>query len=390
MMSDHEAAGPIRTLILLRTLTLYPVVLSWHSSPDPAEVVLLVALVAGTALLALRWRTIAPRLGRHPAWAALDVLVSLVVLAYAGPHSAFVAYTLTTAVLVGFLLTHLAATLVCTLMASGYLLLATLGPQQPPLGWGQLGVPAGYVVLTLAGASFRRIQDRLTAALAAAVAAERSAATAHERTRLARDLHDGVCSTLHGLVLQSTAVARSAQASDPTVAELARQLEDAARAALAQSREVLTGLRRDDDSAPLLQAVSDRVQRWSQATGVVASFSASGVADLCPTSRIAALRVLDEALENVRRHARATRVDVRLVGDDRTVHLEVTDDGTGLDPQRPGVRQGHYGVLGMTERAGVAGGALTITPAAQRPDLPHRPDRPGTLVRLELPRAVAG
>lgn len=383
MVAEQEAANPVRTLILLRTLTLYPVVLSWHASPDPVEIVLLGALVASTGLLALRWRTIAPQLRRHPAWAALDVLASLVVLAYAGPHSAFVAYTLTTAVLVGFLLNHLSATLVCTLLATGYLLIATVDDRQGPLGWAELGGPAGYVVLTLAGAAFRRIQDRLSAALEAAVAAERSAATAHERTRLARDLHDGVCSTLHGLVLQSTAVARTAEHSDPAVAALARQLEDAARAALAQSREVLTGLRRDDDSAPLLRAVSDRVQRWSEATAISASFSSSGVADLGPASRIAALRVLDEALENVRRHAGARRVEVRLVGDERTVHLEVTDDGTGVDPSRPGVREGHYGVLGMTERAGVAGGALTIGPAAQRGE------RPGTQVRLQLPRDVA-
>ena len=380
-MADPATLSPVRVLILLRVLTLYPVVLRWTGdTPDLVEVALVLTLVASTSLLALRWTSMSPQVRRHPAWAALDVAISLVVLAYAGTDSAFVGYTLTSAFLVGFLFTNLAAYLLCCLLITGYLLLRTLEAPTAPIGPAELSVPLAYLVLCLAGAAFRRMHERLTAALAAAVSAERSAATANERNRLARDLHDSVCSTLHGLVLQSTAVARTADGSDPAVAAMSRELEGAARAALAQSREVLTGLRRDDDSAPLVQAVADRVQRWGEGTGVATSFTPSGVADLPATARIAALRVLDEALENVHRHAGATRVDVVLGGDDRTVHLEVTDDGHGLPAEPPGVREGHYGVLGMTERAGVAGGVLRLHRA--RPD----GERPGTTVRLELPR----
>jgi signal transduction histidine kinase len=383
-VADRATSSPVRTLMLLRILTLYPVALGWRrDAPGLVEVGLLAVLVTGTALLALRWAAIAPRVRRHPAWGATDVAASLVVLAYAGPQSPFVAYTLTSAALVGFVYPHLSATLLCTLLGSGYLLLRTVEDPGAAVGPAQLSVPVAYVVLAVASASFRRMQDRLSSALSAAVAAERSAATANERTRLARDLHDGVCSTLHGLVLQSTAVSRTADHSDPAVARLARELEQAARAALAQSREVLTGLRRDDDSAPLVQAVSDRVHRWSDRTGIDAAFSATGVADVDPAARIAALRVLDEALENVRRHADATRVDVALVGDERQVRLDVTDDGQGVAADRPGVLQGHYGLLGMTERAGVAGGVLSLRPGA-----PDGGPRPGTTVRLELPRGV--
>ncbi|MGN6300283.1 MAG: sensor histidine kinase [Angustibacter sp.] len=386
-MADGVGAGavtgPVRVLILLRVLTLYPVVLAWgQRRPSGVELALLAVLVSGTALLALRWDVIARHVRRHPAWAALDVVVSLVVLAYCGLSSPFVAYTLTSAVLVGFLVNHLAATLVCTLLGTGTLLIGTLEDPQGALPTSTLGLLAAYVLLTLTGGAFRQIHDRLADALHVAVAAEGAAATANERTRLARDLHDGVCSTLHGLVLQSTALARTAEASDPHLAALARDLEEAARSALAQSREVLTGLRRDDDSAPLLQAVADRVRRWQDATGITADFTAAGVADLAPAARIAALRVLDEALENVRRHARARHVQVRLTGDERTVQLEVLDDGTGLSDRRPGVREGHYGVLGMSERAGVAGGALSVAPG------PGDADRPGTQVVLELPRTV--
>ena len=82
--------------------------------------------------------------------------------------------------------------------------------------------------------------------------------------------------------------------------------------------------------------------------------------------------MLDEALENVR-VTPARGVEVRLIGDEHTVHLEVPTTAPGC-PLPPGVREGHYGVLGMTERAGVAGGAFTVAPG------PGDVDRPGTLV----------
>lgn len=371
--------APARALVLLRILTLYPVALAWAGErPDRVQLVLAALLVSGTALLALRWDRVVPVVRRHPGLAALDVAVSLVVLAQTGSGSPFVAYTMTTAVLVGLFFNRAGAVLLTALLSAGYLLLARrdAGSQAVAV----LGAPAAYVVLACAGAAFRGLRDRLGAALEASVAAERCAATALERTRLARDLHDGVSSTLHGVVLQSMALARVAEAAEPGVAALAADLETAARSALAQSREVLTGLRREDDSAPLVQAVADRAHRWSKRTGVAVEFTSSGVADVEATSRITALRVLDEALENVARHAGAARVLVDLTGDERTVTVLVEDDGAGLPSDRPGVREGHYGLLGMTERAAVAGGRLVLEPAR-----PHAP-RPGTRVRLELAR----
>ncbi len=378
-MSETLTTAPARALVLLRILTLYPVALAWTGErPDRVQLLLAVLLVCGTALLALRWDRVVPVVRRHPGLAAVDVAVSLVVLSQTGSGSPFVAYTMTTAALVGLFFSRTGAVLLTALLAAGYLLLARQDAGDEVAGL--LGVPAAYVVLACAGAAFRGLHDRLAAAVQASVAAERAVATALERTRLARDLHDGVSSTLQGVVLQSMAVARVAEQAEPRVAALAADLETAARSALAQSREVLTGLRREDDSAPLVQAVADRAHRWSDRTGVPVDFTVTGVADVEASARIAALRVLDEALENVDRHARADRVQVDLTGDAHSVTLLVEDDGAGLASDRPGVREGHYGLLGMTERAGVVGGRLTFEPA--RPDAP----RAGTRVRLVLPR----
>lgn len=390
-MADHDLLRPARTLIMLRILTLYPVALGWPTTtPDGVEVVLVVLLVVSTSLLALRWRAVLPPLRRHPGFAVVDVAVSLLVLAYAGPTSPFVAYTLTSAVLVGLLFARFGALLLCALLVSGYLLLVGLADPTALGHISVLGVPVAYALLASAGSAFRGMHDQLSRALAAEVAAERSASTAHERNRLARDLHDGVSSTLQGLVLQSMAVARTADTSgQPTVADLSRQLESAARSALAQSREVLVGLRQQDDSAPLVQAVADRARRWSERSGIPTAFTNAGVADVHAANRIAALRVLDEALENVRRHAQATRVEVSLTGDSRVVRLDVRDDGRGVPALTPGVSQGHYGLLGMSERATVVGGRLTIEPGCSS-GAGESSGRPGTRVCLELPRSAAG
>lgn len=391
-MTDTMTQTPARTLVLLRIVTLYPVALAWDARPPTrVDVALALALVASTSVLALRWSVVVPLLRRHPGIAAADVAVSLLVLAQAGADSPFVAYTMTSAVLIGLLFTRVGAGLLTALLCSGYLLLTLRIDAGPTSRLAPLGVPVAYALLTVAGQAFRGLHERLRWALDATVSAERSAATARERNRLARDLHDGVSSTLHGVVLQAIAVSRVAAGSSSEVAGRAVELEDAARRALAQSREVLTGLRRGDDGAPLVQAAADRTRRWSEQTGITASFEATGVADVEAAARIAALGVLDEALQNVHRHAGASNVDVRVVADERTVRLVVVDDGQGLAADRPGVGQGHYGVLGMTERAGVAGGSLTLTGAGDD-DASGGPScipSSGTVVRLELPRTPA-
>lgn len=384
MTADPIAAHPSRTLVLVRVLALYPVPLSWtETQPSASVVALSVALVASTCLLALRWERIVPVVQRHPGLSVVDVGVSLALLWHAGADSPFIAYTMTTAVLIGLFFSRIGAVLLTALLATGYLL-AAHGGAMSSLG-DELGVPFAYVILASAASAFRDLHLRLADAVSASLTAERSAAVASERTRLARDLHDGLSSTLQGLVLQSVAVGRAVTSQQPQAEQMAGDLEVAARSALAQSREVLTGLRREDDSAPLVQAVSDRSSRWSRRTGVPLDFRTHGVADAEASLRITVLRVLDEALENVHRHAEASRVTVDLVGDAGTVTLRVTDDGKGLGRRR-GVRDGHYGLLGMSERAAAAGGTLTVEDVGGRAD----DERRGTQVHLALPRGPEG
>jgi signal transduction histidine kinase len=98
------------------------------------------------------------------------------------------------------------------------------------------------------------------------------------------------------------------------------------------------------------------------------------VGDLPPSVQLAAYRVLQEALTNVVKHAGATRAEVCVRRHDGTVTLEISDDGAGLGAQGA-QRAGGFGVLGMRERAVLAGGRLEI---AGR-------EHGGTSVVLEVP-----
>lgn len=98
-----------------------------------------------------------------------------------------------------------------------------------------------------------------------------------------------------------------------------------------------------------------------------------GETALAPETREHLLRVLDEALVNVARHAEAGHVLVQFADGAAGLSLQVTDDGRGFDPDAVG--PGHYGVIGMRERAALIGGTL---------DVDARPGR--TAVHLEVRR----
>ena len=105
----------------------------------------------------------------------------------------------------------------------------------------------------------------------------------------------------------------------------------------------------------------DALRRLSQAPGVDAGFSVCGTARPLPmATEVVLLRVCQEALANVRKHAGADTVTVELRYDPEAVSLEVSDDGAGFDPDR--VSCG-YGLRGMRTRVAEAGGTLTVRSA---------------------------
>lgn len=157
----------------------------------------------------------------------------------------------------------------------------------------------------------------------------RSEASAAERRRVARELHDGVIQTLIGLELQVAALRRQTGARDPHVdAQLhlmQRNLGDEARAVrdvMHQIRPVELGPRE------LVPAMAEIVERFGRETGITAAFHADAeVVPLAPGIARELVRTLQEALTNVRKHAAARRVDVRLAEEHDAWRLTIGNDG---------------------------------------------------------------
>ena len=213
----------------------------------------------------------------------------------------------------------------------------------------------------------------------AAFAAQNAALTLQaERQRMARELHDTLAQGVAGLVLQLEAVkAHLAAGRNERAAAIVDQALSRARSTLADSRAAIDDLRAV--AADLGAAVREKTERFTQATGIPCTLELAMGAGQVVAANVSdhALHVLSEALANVARHAQATQVTVRLLLQDHQLTLEVCDNGQGFDAAQP-VDAGHYGLLGMRERARLSGGTLTIASAAGE----------GTCVRFVAPGEV--
>ncbi len=203
----------------------------------------------------------------------------------------------------------------------------------------------------------------------------------NERQRLARELHDTLAQGLVGVILQLEAVTSHLKNQNPERAcEIVEQAMSRARATLADARRAIGDLREmqalPDD---LVEIIRVEVERFTRATGIpceIDTVTLNGVPE-----RIAehAQRIVAEALINVARHAQAQQAWVSLAGGPDCLYITIRDDGAGFDMQTQTSTSGHYGLLGMRERARLAGGTLLINSA---------PDS-GTTVELTLPLRVS-
>ncbi len=194
----------------------------------------------------------------------------------------------------------------------------------------------------------------------AKAAEERAAAIAEERNRLARDIHDTLAQALAQIVMQlqhAETKLGPAWASAREPLETVRQL---AVEGLAEARRSVSMLRPPVTPHGLARAVQD-------AAALVRTHYA-GALDVCVVGAPHGLdrsveeelfAIAREALTNAAKHSRASRIDVEVAYPDaRSVRVTVADDGVGFDPEQP--RTGRYGLVGMSERAGRIGAALTL------------------------------
>ncbi len=178
-----------------------------------------------------------------------------------------------------------------------------------------------------------------------------------ERIRLARDLHDRLGQWLTYISFELERI----MGNQPEQAEELAQLYSDVQAALDELRETLRQLRSGvSEEQPLSLLGRDLVARFAERSDLAATFTV-----VRPDERLTVpvenelLRILQEALNNVAKHARATYVSVIWTVDGGNFQLEIIDDGQGFELAR-GVRDSSYGLVGMRERADVIGADLTI------------------------------
>ncbi len=200
---------------------------------------------------------------------------------------------------------------------------------------------------------------------------------ANERQRMARELHDTLAQGLAGLILQLEAVdSRLSSGRSERAQEIVQQAMGRARTTLAEARQVIDDLRIVERTPDMLElAVRQECERFHQATGIPCELNIA-LPELLPARLEDPIcRGVSEGLTNIARHAQASHVWVRIAPVDGSLVVEIGDDGGGFDPEQEAGRVGHYGLLGMRERARLAGGSLVVDTAPGK----------GTVLKLALP-----
>ena len=213
-----------------------------------------------------------------------------------------------------------------------------------------------------------------------AVAEEQYRGIIAERSRLASELHDTLEQGLAGIQLQLGAVARTLDSSPASARRALSVASDMLRYSLAEARRSVMDLRHGAlETRDLVGALSEVAERMTNGTPVSVSVRAAGaVRPLEPAQEHHLLRIGLEALTNAIKHSGASKVDVELRFEERTVRLVVSDNGAGFAD--PGLTEpaGHFGLRGIRERVDKMGGALRL----------ENSSRGGAILAVTAPNAL--
>jgi len=208
----------------------------------------------------------------------------------------------------------------------------------------------------------------------------RQMAVMEERNRMAREIHDTLAQGFSGIILQLEA-AEQAMSGDVSATERhLNQARSLARKSLAEARRSVWNLRPQAlEQLRLVEAIKQEVDKFSQSIGVNAKFSVFGARrELPPEIETGLLRICQESLANVRKHAKATEVEVSLNFNESALELSIRDNGVGLKSRAASGdvnKRDTFGLISMQERARGLGGTLELQSRRGK----------GTLVRVVIP-----
>jgi signal transduction histidine kinase len=199
-----------------------------------------------------------------------------------------------------------------------------------------------------------------------------------ERRRIAREIHDGVAQSLSYLNIKTKVVSDSLSANN-TVQALTEigEIRQVVQDTYEDIRESIDQLSTEIRSRPIVQALGSYVQEFGNNNGIRIQFDVSRpLTRLSPVAELQLLRIVQEALTNVRRHAMASEIAVKLENTSQTIEMSIKDNGRGfdllgLDKSPPG----YHGLNIIKERAEGLGGSVNIITAPGQ----------GTEIQVSLP-----
>jgi signal transduction histidine kinase len=202
-----------------------------------------------------------------------------------------------------------------------------------------------------------------------------------ERDRIARELHDTLLQSVQGLIMRFSNIAHDITAIQPAHRDMLDAL-DSADAVVVEGRDRIHELRRWSGARSLSEVVTRTAERLLLLDKIEIRVGIQGPQrEIYPAIADELLRITDEALFNVSRHAHARKVSITIAYGAEALVLRIIDDGIGIAPEivAQGSVAGHFGLVGMRERAEKVGGQLDITtdPAG------------GTLVEIKVGAEIA-
>lgn len=207
-----------------------------------------------------------------------------------------------------------------------------------------------------------------------------------ERTRIARELHDTLLQSFHGLLLRFQTVSQLLPSRPVEAKEKLESAIDQATEAITEGRDAVQGLRestvQSNDLALAVRTLGDELAAAETTRRPAFRVALAGEAtNLHPIVRDEIYKIAAEAMRNAFRHACAQQIEVELRYDSEQFRLSIRDDGKGIDPAILSAKgsEGHYGLHGMQERAKLIGANLTVWSKADA----------GTEVELTIPAGKA-
>jgi len=199
----------------------------------------------------------------------------------------------------------------------------------------------------------------------------------NERKRLARDLHDTLAQGLVGVIMKLEAIdAHIQQGNKERSSQIVKESMHQARIALKEAREAIDDLRSISNGS-FTKKIEEEIKEFITTTSIQVKTTVDVIPELPEETEHNIMYMISEALANIMKHAQASKVNVTMFIENEEIVLHITDNGIGFNTKKIGTQKGHYGIIGMNERARLLKGIILIKSNVNK----------GTSVRITIPLA---